>query len=440
MSKNEDLIDKSFGLMEDIGRNLRDKFVLNNETTQNNTKSLMATLTDPSNRGDVMKYLFALLSIVAIGMFYYKNSSDRSALTSNFYFYLWPMTLLLLANIYFLYGSKRTADNILYTAFKMGIGLISLALIIYFYATLNSQQVSTMMYITFGLLFIGIVTALAIFFYFFSNALKRNEGLSGLIVNIIFYLPCLLIDFVNYIRKEFNDTTHTVYYLFVIELIIILGYFYIPTLVNKFLLKEGIKILPDSLFLDNEHILSGSDRVQKISPKVFDVKDPEYRKNYSMSMWIYLNDQPKNFAGYAKETNIFNYADGAPRITYEYENKEDEEENEKVNVYLTNNNEMSSNINLKMSSKVKKQRWNHFVINYNSHYADLFINGKLENSVNLSMHTPTYSPSDTIKVGAEDGLDGAIANITYYTDVLTKTQIANEYTLLRNKKPPVELF
>lgn len=440
MSKNEDLIDKSFQVMEAFGKNLRNKIVSDTETTQSNASGLLISLTDPSNRGNVLKYLFIFLSIILIGLFYFNHSSDRSALTSNFYFYLWPMALLLFMNIFVLYGSKRKTDNILYSAFTMGVGLLALALIIYFYSTLNSQHVSSMMYIIFGLVFIGIITALAIVFYFFSNALKRSEGLSGLIVNIIFYLPCLLIDFINYIRKEVGDTTHTVYYLFVIELIIVLGYFYIPKLMNKLLFKKGIKLLPDSLFLDNEHILSGSDSVQKVSPKVFDVKDPEYRKNYSMSMWIYLNDQPENYAGYAKETNIFNYANGAPRITYEYENKEDDEENEKIHVYFTNNNEVSSNVNLKMSTKVKKQRWNHFVINYNSHYADLFINGKLENSVNLSMHSPTYSPADTIKIGSSDGLDGAIANITYYTNVMTKTQIANEYTLLRNKKPPVELF
>ncbi len=440
MSKNEDLIDKSFQLMEEFGKSLRDKFVLDNDTTQAKTNSFITSLTNPSNRGNVMKYLFAILSIFLIVLFYCKHSSDRSALTSNFYFYLWPMTFLLLANIYFLYGSKRPDGNVLHSAFTLGMGTLVLALVIYFYSTLNSEQVSSMMHITFVLLSIGVVAGLAIVFYFFSNALKRSEGLSGLIINLIFYLPCLLIDFINYIRKEFNDTTHPVYYLFIIELLVVLGYFYIPKLVNKFFFKKGVKLLPDSLFLDSEHVLSGSDRVQKLSPKVFDVKDPEYRKNYSISMWIYLNDQPENYAGYAKETNIFNYANGAPKITYEYENTEDDEENEKIHVYFTNNNELSSNVNLKMSTKVKKQRWNHFVVNYNSHYADLFINGKLENSVNLSMHTPTYSPSDTIQIGSSDGLDGAIANITYYPDVMSKTQIANEYTLLRNKKPPVELF
>ena len=157
------------------------------------------------------------------------------------------------------------------------IGLI-IAMVVYFYSTLNAEQVSTMSYVMFGLLFLGLVTALAIIFYFFSNALKRTEGVPGLIVNIIFYLPCLMIDFVNYIRKEFDDTTHTVYYLFVIEILIVLGYLYIPTLINKLLFRNGVKLLPDSLFLDNEHIIAGSENVKKISPSVFNVSDPEYRK------------------------------------------------------------------------------------------------------------------------------------------------------------------
>ena len=148
----------------------------------------------------------------------------------------------------------------------------------------------------------------------------------------------------------------------------------------------ALNYCPIAYFLDNEHIIAGSENVKKISPSVFNVSDPEYRKNYSLSMWIYLNDQPTNYNGYAKETNIFNYADGAPKITYQYEDKEDEEENEKINVYFTNNNELSSNLNLKMSVRVKKQKWNHIVVNYNNNFADLFVNGRLENSVSLASH------------------------------------------------------
>lgn len=441
MSKNDDLIEKSFQLMENTGRQLRDAFVVDNEQLKTNTQGTMSYLLNPANRWEVIKYGVILSTIIMFSVFYHFNSNDRSATTSNFYSYLFMGSLFLILSVLSIYATgKQTSKNIMQNTFIIIIIGLIIGLIIYFYSTLNAEQVSTMSYVMFGLLFLGLVTALAIIFYFFSNALKRTEGVPGLIVNIIFYLPCLMIDFVNYIRKEFDDTTHTVYYLFVIEILIVLGYLYIPTLINKLLFRNGIKLLPDSLFLDNEHIIAGSENVKKISPSVFNVSDPEYRKNYSLSMWIYLNDQPTNYNGYAKETNIFNYADGAPKITYQYEDKEDEEENEKMNVYFTNNNELSSNLNLKMSVRVKKQKWNHIVINYNNNFADLFVNGRLENSVNLASHTPLYSPSDTIKIGSADGLDGALANVTYYPNVMTKTQIANEYTLLRNKKPPVELF
>jgi hypothetical protein len=441
MSKNDDLIEKSFQLMENTGKQLREAFVVDNEQLKTNTQGTMSYLLNPANRWEVTKYGVILSTIIMFSVFYHFNSNDRSASTSNFYSYLFMGSVFLILSVLSIYATgKQRGKNILQSTFIMIIIGLIIGMVVFFYSTLNAEQVSTMSYVMFGLLFLGLVTALAIIFYFFSNALKRTEGVPGLIVNIIFYLPCLMIDFVNYIRKEFDDTTHTVYYLFVIEILIVLGYLYIPTLINKLLFRNGIKLLPDSLFLDNEHIIAGSENVKKISPSVFNVSDPEYRKNYSLSMWIYLNDQPTNYNGYAKETNIFNYADGAPKITYQYEDKEDEEENEKMNVYFTNNNELSSNLNLKMSVRVKKQKWNHIVVNYNNNFADLFVNGRLENSVSLASHTPVYSPSDTIKIGAADGLDGALANVTYYPNVMTKTQIANEYTLLRNKKPPVELF
>ena len=441
MNKNDDLIEKFFQMIENTGKQARDVFVVDNEQLKTNSQSSMSYLMNSSNRWEVFTYGFTFTAIILFSVFYHYNSNDRSASTTNFYFYLFMASVIIIPSLFFIYaGGKQTSKNILQSAFVMIIIGLIIGMTVYFYSTLNAEQVATMSYVMFGLLFLGLITALAIIFYFFSNALKRTEGIPGLIINIIFYLPCLMIDIVNYIRKEFDDTTHTVYYLFVIEILIVLGYLYIPSLINKLIFRNGVKLLSDSLFLDNEHIIAGSENVKKISPSVFNVTDPEYRKNYSLSMWIYLNDQPMNYNGYAKETNIFNYADGAPKITYQYEDKEDEDENEKVNVYFTNNNELSSELNLKMSVKVRKQKWNHFVINYNNNYADLFINGRLENSVSLSSYTPVYSPADTIKIGSVDGLDGALANVTYYPNVMTKTQIANQYTLLRNKKPPVELF
>jgi hypothetical protein len=69
---------------------------------------------------------------------------------------------------------------------------------------------------------------------------------------------------------------------------------------------------------------------------------------------------------------------------------------------------------------------------------DLFVNGKLEKTLEFSNNLPIYSSSDEIIVGNENGLDGAICNVQYFNVPLTNTDIANLYNLNMLKNPPVE--
>ena len=76
------------------------------------------------------------------------------------------------------------------------------------------------------------------------------------------------------------------------------------------------------------------------------------------------------------------------------------------------------------------------MINYNNNVADLFINGSLERSFPLDTLKSHYNHTDQITVGAANGLDGAICNVTYNKTPLSQRQIANSYNLFANKNPP----
>ena len=68
---------------------------------------------------------------------------------------------------------------------------------------------------------------------------------------------------------------------------------------------------------------------------------------------------------------------------------------------------------------------------------DLFVNGNLEKTFKFDHdNRPIYSPDDIIIIGSNDGLDGAISNIQYFTTNQTRSQIANSYNLLVKKNPP----
>ena len=76
------------------------------------------------------------------------------------------------------------------------------------------------------------------------------------------------------------------------------------------------------------------------------------------------------------------------------------------------------------------QRWNNIVFNYNGSNADLFVNGILERSINLSDNMPIYEISDNITVGSDlSGVNGAIININYYSKSLGAFEILGMYRL-----------
>jgi hypothetical protein len=156
-----------------------------------------------------------------------------------------------------------------------------------------------------------------------------------------------------------------------------------------------------------------------------------YRKRYALSLWVYLNNQPPNNMSYSKETEIFNYGDGKPRITY-YNDITTDSNKDKYIFYFTNSTDKISSVKMTLPG----QKWNYIVFNYYSDKVDLFINGNLEKSYVFDNNMPTYLATDNITVGTKDGLDGAICNVNYFIEPLTKSHITNAYNLLMMKNPP----
>jgi hypothetical protein len=47
---------------------------------------------------------------------------------------------------------------------------------------------------------------------------------------------------------------------------------------------------------------------------------------------------------------------------------------------------------------------------------------------------------DSIKIGSDNGLYGAICNVNYYKSPLQESQLVNMYNLYYNKNPPVDFI
>ena len=90
--------------------------------------------------------------------------------------------------------------------------------------------------------------------------------------------------------------------------------------------------------------------------------------NYSLSMWLYVNNYDAIRTDDMEETNIFNFNNGLPKLTLANSDKE----SSKIYVYYSNTQTEQEEIFIPF------QKWNNIVFNYYSTHVDLFVNGNLE--------------------------------------------------------------
>lgn len=357
-----------------------------------------------------------------------------------FYFYstglMFPILAIAISLLVYLILTKIVGTTMQYIIMALTSVSMIFGLILYYLSVDAIAVSSTILYAISGILTFAVVIALSIIFYFYSNYLKTVGGWRGWLVNFIFYVPCLVLDFINYIKSEIGLTSNVVYYLFVLELLAALLYIYIPKIANKVVASEGTPLLAETAFLDIKKDLGSGYNVAFKNIGMVEDAVTTYKRSYSISMWIYLNIQPPNYSSYAKESEIFNYGNGLPKVCYINNVDTDGSKTPDVlKVYYTNKgDEQSYTVN------IKPQKWNQLVFNYTSSQVDLFINGHLGKTFVFNGNEPEYLASDIISVGSTDGLDGAICNIKYHYVPQSKGQIATSYNLLMKRNPPTNIL
>jgi len=377
---------------------------------------------------------YGLLLFVIAGILYilYSAAKDPNSAKTNTYIYIFLLSIPLIAVLYFtisFFGNILDSKNLVAVFYIVALTVAS----IYFYFGMNKDYYDAFGYISSGLLVLIAIMALALLFILLNNYLKSFTGWSGFIVYFIFYIPCMILDFLRYLLKEMRMTSQLVYFVFLAEIILILLYIFIPQLINKIDMKDGIVLLEKGAFLDTTMDI-GSGNIMRIpkSKLVNKNSGTVFNKNYAFSMWVYLNVQSDNFLAYSKETTIFDCGGGKPKITYFNNIKEDNKKNKYI-FYFTDLKKGPSTFELSLPN----QKWNNFVFNYDYNKVDLFINGELVRTFYFDSNRPKYRAVDKISIGSEDGLNGAICNVRYYPDKLSNAHIISTYNLLMYKNPPI---
>jgi len=365
---------------------------------------------------------FSIFPIV-IGVFL-GYAYTGSLLKSKFYIYLF-LTIVFLLMIYSVYSGITISTNIILQILKVTVFLIIIYLIFTFTPKFSRSTIIIFNYVISIILTIIILFALGIVYYVLKNELEKLTGISGIIVNIIFYIPCLIIDGIEYLKKELKLTPNVVFIMFILEIIFILFYFYAEKLINMLTIKNKNIVLENPIYLNKEFTIQSND-----SNRNFLMNKTSFNKNYtksscsisknnkfinnyySISFWVYVN--PTTIL--QDNLNIFNYANGKSQLVLD---------KNKFVAYCTN---IPKTNREPMIVDAPFQKWNHFVFNYYDIKCDVFLNGKLANTMEFKDNVPeTNENSDKFILGEDNGLEGSIRSVEFYSMVLSETQIARLY-------------
>jgi len=378
---------------------------------------------------------FIIIAIFTFIFYKFNNSIEKFSL-SNYLYLLFVLVIPFILFYLFSNSANNGSSEPIHFKTMLFSGIFIMLVLIacsYVYTNLTPQNIVLGTYVLTIILGIIILLTLSILFTIINTQLRSYTGWGGIFIRLLFYLPCLLIDFVEYMKQQFKLTTNTTYILFITELILIIFYLYFPKLATKVLSgTNGTPILSDSRFLTHEYSLNINNMM--IKEKKSNKPDQEttkttYREDFAISMWTYINPQPDNYSAYHNESNIFTFADNTPRITY-YNKPDDINNRNKLVFYYKEDQYTITN---------EPQKWTNIVLNYSSNNLDIFINGELKRTFTIT-EPNNYNTSNEIVIGSKNGLDGAICNISFFDKNLSKFEINNIYKLLMNKNPPVNEY
>lgn len=315
------------------------------------------------------------------------------------------------------------------------------------------------------LLIFMVFVGLSIVYNVFLNEGYRQDGSLGFLIYIIFYIPCLISDYLKYLFTELTTTPRVVYALILLEICLILLYIYIPRLFSKIVLGKGKQLVVNPTYFYYKKNISNIEpfydeeiKNKKIGMEI--TEDKQILREYCISMWMTTNapigsteecmmfrfanefrdndddpDSPKNGCPYMSCTKEGKWRFVVSNGIYDMSNNGDfmEDENNRFIVCYDKEKRVTTDLDVPM------QRWNQVVINYHDNKVDIFINGVLRETISLANDVlPFYNEDMHVTIGSNTNeLHGAVCNLVVYPHNLNLTQITQSYNILKLKNPPI---
>jgi hypothetical protein len=283
------------------------------------------------------------------------------------------------------------------------------------------------------------------------NKFIEKNPILKLITNVIFYIPCLFSNIIYFMVDKFNSIpqkdasnsnvqfnkdlfkTNISEIVLLLSLIIIFIVYYLlfPYIEKKILLQGGKQLVNKPVYLDEYHSLSDYETLNNGN-------GPNYK--FGLSFWFYIDSNPSSTnSSYSKYVSILNYGN-KPNFLYKAINNEFlivvDQKNLTKELIKNSNLEIDENgyVIVYKSNDVLLQKWNNIIINYNGGTLDIFYNGTLVKSAN---NIVPYITIDTLSIGKDNGINGAVCNVNYFKNNLSYAQIYYLYNLTKLLTPPI---
>jgi hypothetical protein len=425
------------------------------------------------------KFMITLFSLFMLGIYLYNPNNILKNITgANFTIILF--ICLFLIGMIFIYNyftldsagvAKKWEDIFSSMAYAM-IGLsISISLIIWMVGAIASNQgekPSTGMYILNALIVIGMLTI--VYYSLDVKKLFKDNLYAKLIVNIIFYIPCLISDFADLVMSEYYKMKYFTLIIVVLEILFIIAYWFIyPDIVSKIYTGEGKLLVNDPISLSSSKTvdyyrnLSGSTMLDYKDNQVKEQKEEGSNSygafdagvaynavsgkrlldasgnpikdasgnyflptrvntySYSMSFWLYINPMPSYGD---KFLSLLNYGNN-PNIMYN-PSKND------FSVFMKSpdpdcNAEVTI-IPIYTNMDIPLQKWFNVVLNYDSGRLDVFLNAEL---VKTSFDVISCIKYDALTIGENSGANAKICNLTYFQKPVDIVSIRTMYNVTK---------
>ena len=361
-------------------------------------------------------------------------------------------------------GDPSYGEFIAKTGMTIGIAACVVGLILYFLNS-HSRLVSMANVAQYGITImtyiVGIAMVIGILRTLFSTSRKMGGSMFQvgadsnwvfnvlkLMANLLFFLPCLMLDFVDTVREQFGLTTRPIIILLAVELVFILAGHVLPSAVAKAINHTGVQIVSAPISMTNNTKVStyeikfvdARSVVESMpTPSPDGTAEPIQvllqNYNYGVSVWFYIHPQPPSTnSDYSADAslNVLNFGSFGPNIAY----------SPKSNALQIKMDGGKASSSIPPITDIPLQTWNNVVVNSDKGTIDIFVNNKLVYTGNHVTVPDTTAKYASIGGGSSsesnnDGIQGEICNVVLNRAPFTKNEIAWLYKTNKTLNPPV---